>query len=81
MSGQVLAFGSCWTCKQPFWFDPDLVLSVPIDPASGLPPDLGGDPGRARREPLCPPCGENIAVARARAGRPPLPPPPLGGAR
>ena len=53
---ELLGIAPCFMCKQPFAFDPDRVTSISIDPVTGLPPDLGGDPGRARREPLCPPC-------------------------
>jgi hypothetical protein len=48
--------GLGFMCKVPFHFDADRVTSVPIDPVTGLPPDLGGDPERARREPICPSC-------------------------
>jgi hypothetical protein len=37
-------------------FDPDTVTSIPIDPDRQLPPDLGGDPDKAIRMPLCPGC-------------------------
>jgi len=53
---EMIAFGPCWACGTRFAFDPDKVTSVLIDPQTRLAPDLGGDPRRARREPLCPPC-------------------------
>ena len=62
--------GSCWACKQPFTFHPHKVPSIPIDHevgAHGLPPDMGGDPSRAVREPICEDCF-NLAneIRRAR---------------
>ena len=65
---ELLGIAPCFMCKQPFAFDPDRVTSISIDPVTGLPPDLGGDPGRARREPLCPPCCIAANVERARRG-------------
>lgn len=50
----MLGAAPCFMCKHPFWFDPDRVTSASIDPETGLPPDLGGDPRRARRG-LAPP--------------------------
>jgi hypothetical protein len=64
----MLGIAPCYACKQPFAFDPDRVTSVSIDPVTGLPPDLGGDPGRARREPLCPRCCRIANVERAARG-------------
>jgi hypothetical protein len=66
--GDMIGIAPCFMCKQPFAFDPDRVTSISIDPMTGLPPDLGGDPGRARREPLCPPCCRIANVERARCG-------------
>lgn len=68
--GPEVALGLCFTCKQPFAFDPVTVPSVPIDPVTGLPPDLGGDAGRARREPICPDCVQRVNVERQRRGLP-----------
>jgi hypothetical protein len=65
VSGIPVAIAPCWMCKVPFSFHPDLVTSVLIDPVTGRPPDLGGDPDRAVREPLCPSCCK-IANARRR---------------
>lgn len=72
MGGAFFALGPCWTCKQLFQYDPDTVPSVPIDPVTGLAPDLGGDPDRARREPICPACVARINPQRAARGLPPL---------
>lgn len=70
---KILAHAPCFTCKTAFWFHPDLVPSVWIDPATGLPPDLGGDPERARQEPLCPRCiRETLNPALRKAGKPTL---------
>jgi hypothetical protein len=65
-------FGPCFMCGQPFSFDPDQVTSVPIDPVTGLPPDLGGQAGRAVRQPICPPCCKRANVERAKRGLEPL---------
>lgn len=69
MSGVMFVRGLCFACKRPFDFDPDSVPSVPIDPVTGLPPDLGGDPERARREPICPSCARSANVRRRKAGQ------------
>ena len=68
MTGYMAVFGACFVCKVPFYFHPDLVASVPIDPVTGLPPDLGGDPDRAQREPICPSCCHLANVERRQAG-------------
>jgi hypothetical protein len=72
VTGYMVVFGPCWMCKAVFGFHPDLVTSVPIDPVTGLAPDLGGDPERAQREPLCPPCCRLANPERARRGLEPL---------
>lgn len=76
MTGQAFALGPCLVCGQPFTFDPETVPSVPIDPVTGLPPDLGGDPARARRQPLCPPCVTKANKERKARGLPGWPTPP-----
>jgi hypothetical protein len=68
----MLGIAPCWMCKQPFAFDPDRVTSVLIDPVTRLAVDLGGDPGRARREPICPLCCRLANIERARRGLEPL---------
>jgi hypothetical protein len=68
MSGYMVAIGPCWGCKVPFPYDPDRVTSLLIDPVTQTAPDLGGDPARAQREPLCPRCCKTVNVLRARAG-------------
>ncbi|MGH3783119.1 MAG: hypothetical protein ACRDRO_21475 [Pseudonocardiaceae bacterium] len=75
MTGQggMLAIGPCFSCEQPFAFDPDTIQSVPIDPVTGLPPDLGGDPARARNEPICAPCRRLANPIRVKAGLAPFP--------
>ena len=64
----MFVLGSCWFCKGPMTFNPEKVPSLPIDPVTGLTPDLGGDPGRATREPLCRVCVEKANVMREAAG-------------
>lgn len=69
MSGKMIALAPCWVHKGLFEFDPDTVPSVLIDPVTQLPPDLGGDPERARREPVCPVCVAQLNPLRAAAGK------------
>jgi hypothetical protein len=64
----MVAVAPCFMCGVPFSFHPDLVTSVPIDPVTGLTPDLGGDPERAYRQPLCPPCCKLANVERRKRG-------------
>ena len=68
MDGFEAAIGPCFMCGNNFPFDVDRVASVLIDPVTKLAPDLGGDPSRARREPLCPRCCKDANPARARLG-------------
>jgi hypothetical protein len=68
VTGYMAVFGPCWMCKVPFSFHPDLVTSVLIDPQTGLAPDLGGDPDRAQREPICPACCHIANDQRRQAG-------------
>lgn len=71
MDGTLVARGACWACKAVFSFDPDTVPSVPIDPQTGLPPDVGGTPPeRAIRQPLCENCVAQLVTWRAEAGKP-----------
>lgn len=65
----VYALGPCGACKNPFSFDPDTVPSVPVDPETGLPPDMGGDPARAIRMPICPACCRRANVERRKTGQ------------
>ena len=70
MTPYEVVFGTCFSCRRPFTFNPYLVPSIPIDPETGRPPDMGGDASRARREPVCPDCiGRANAIRRA-DGRP-----------
>jgi|HubBroStandDraft_3_1064219.scaffolds.fasta_scaffold403110_2 hypothetical protein len=64
----MVAVGPCFMCRVPFSFHPDLVTSVLIDPQTGLAPDLGGDPDRAQREPICPACCHIANDQRRQAG-------------
>ena len=69
----ILLVGPCWACKRRFVFDPRTVTSLWVDPVTQLPPDLGGDRARARREPLCSGCLALVNAARAEKGAPPVP--------
>lgn len=70
MTGIASGMAPCWSCKSPFMFDPDKVPSIPIDPETNRPPDLGGDAGRAVRQPICPSCCKAANVQRRREGLP-----------
>lgn len=41
--GYQLAMAPCYACGQLFGFNPHTVVSVPIDPVTGLPPDVAAD--------------------------------------
>jgi hypothetical protein len=71
--GAVRAFAACFGCAVPFWFDPQRVPAIPIDPVTALPPDLGGDPARAVNRPLCPDCRRAANPRRIAAGLAPWP--------
>lgn len=72
MSGYSIVVGECFVCGRVFTFNPHHVPSVPIDPVTKLPPDMGGDPGRARREPICRDCVERANVERVERGDAPF---------
>jgi hypothetical protein len=65
----LVAVAPCWCCRTVFGFDPDTVISIPIDPDRQLPPDLGGDPDKAILMPLCSGCvaraSEQLAAGRS----------------
>lgn len=67
------AYSACIGCRRTFCYDPHTVPSIPVDPVTGLPPDLGGDPQRARREPICPQCCRAANVMRRENNLPPFP--------
>jgi hypothetical protein len=70
---RLIAFGPCWMCKHEFTFDPETVTSIPIDPVTKLPPDLGGDPTRVIKQPLCPGCIRFVNKIRGLVGQPLIP--------
>ncbi len=69
----MLAFAPCFTDGQVFGFNPETVISVPIDPQTNRPPDVdehGGhitpDPAavaRAVRMPICNACARRVGHA------------------
>jgi hypothetical protein len=71
---RLVGIDSCLACGKGFMFDPDTVVTVPIDPVSGLPPDMGGDPDRVVLRPVCDPCIELANPGRVRNGLPAVPP-------
>lgn len=73
MDSGLVAIAPCVGCARPFAFDPDTVPSVPIDPVTRLSPDLGGDPARAVRQPVCLACRLAANPARLAAGLQPWP--------
>jgi hypothetical protein len=70
VSGYSIVVGRCFACRETFSFNPFHVPSIPIDPVTKLPPDMGGDAARAQREPLCATCVERANVERAAKGLP-----------
>jgi len=70
MNGGFYAMGPCWSCGKRFAFAPERVPSIPIDPVSNRPPDLGGDPARAILRPICEDCVRLANANRRMAGRP-----------
>jgi hypothetical protein len=59
----LFAVSACHTCKRTFAYNPDLVPSVLVDPATGYPPDNAehpGDPDRAVARPLCRRCVDMV---------------------
>lgn len=70
MTGGMVVIGPCFSCQNPFMFDVDRVQSIPIDPETGTPPDMGGDPARAVRQPICPTCCRTANVERRQQGLP-----------
>jgi hypothetical protein len=79
MSAGLVAIGPCYLCGRPFPFNPDLVPSLRVDPATNTPPDVGDHPGgleaataRSVARPLCEPCVGRANKTRARMGLPPI---------
>ena len=65
--------GKCFVDDELFSFFPERVVTVPIDPETDLPPDMGGDPSRVINRPIC---SRHIAMTnakRVRDGRPEMP--------
>jgi hypothetical protein len=82
VTGYAFAFGECWLCGRHFSFDPDLVPSVFVDPATGRPPDVTEQGEaivpereaveRAMRVPLCADCVELANERRRAVGSEPI---------
>ena len=70
MDEYVFAMGRCWSCGNLFSFDPDHVPSIPIDPLTNLPSDLGGEKSRVVRQPICRSCVDRANQNRVESGRP-----------
>jgi hypothetical protein len=72
-NADLIAMGPCWSCKETFGFSPATVISIPIDPGTALPPDIGHtDPQRAVSQPICPRCVVLIDQRRAAQGLAPV---------
>jgi hypothetical protein len=77
---QITTIGRCYVCKRTFGFIPASVMTVAIDPESGLPPGMTvlgtfREPtpeatARSVAEPICPAC-VNKAKQFAEVGYPP----------
>lgn len=70
----------CWACQRPFWFWPSQVISIEIDPATGVPPDVHPHTGEALSTPravetiqhvICPRCIRDINRERIKRGMEP----------
>jgi len=78
----MFAYGQCYTCGQPFTFNPDRVPSALVDPTTGRPPDVSENGvtvtptreavARSVRQPLCANCVERINARRALRGAAPF---------
>jgi len=72
MTGHAIIMGTCFGCKQLFTFNGDHVPSIWIDPETQLPPDMGGNPDRCQRQPLCRDCVTQGNAVRVRNGKEPI---------
>jgi hypothetical protein len=73
LDAHLIALGRCWLCGRSFTFNPDRVPSVPIDPTTGVPPDVGGtDLADAVRQPLCSTCVGIVNERRKATGQDPI---------
>lgn len=68
MTGVMSATSPCVRCHVPFMYDPEKVPSIPVDPETNLPPDLGGDADKAVKMPICPGCCTAVNPERRRRG-------------
>lgn len=64
----LIGLGMCGLCRATFAFDPGTVPVMTLDLVTGLPPDVGGDPARAKPYPICDGCVGDVEQARARQG-------------
>lgn len=80
MTGVIFAVDVCYVHGEPFTFDPVSVVTVPIDPQTGLPPDVDADlqpvpspdPDAVARSvwrPICDPCVQRANRQLAAQGR------------
>lgn len=79
-AAQLAAMAPCWVCRVPFVFDAGTVPVVLVDPATGLPPDLGPSAAGAQlqRWPLCPRCVARANLERLPRGLEPITAGPRG---
>ena len=70
--GYLILYGACWSCGRLFTSDPDLVPSLPVDPVTNTPADVGAhaDDAEYVKQPICRTCVERSNEQRRAAGRP-----------
>lgn len=64
----LMCCGACLGCGRLFWFDPDRVPAVRIDPQTGGLPASPAGQARSVAEPVCPGCCRAANTVRARDG-------------
>lgn len=68
MSGYVFVTSPCYSCGRPFCYNPNLVPSIRIDPATRQP-----SPDGTQREPICRTCIDSLNAELEAHGQDPYP--------
>jgi len=70
--GYEVVFGPCWSCGVLFTFDAERVPSLPVDPVTNAPADVGEHAPDARyvRQPICRTCVDRANENRRQRGAP-----------
>ncbi len=63
-----IAMSSCYTCREPFGFNPETVPSVYVNPATGQVLEEHEDKRTGVKQPICPACVRVINAARQNRG-------------